>query len=392
MKPEKIYRFKALILLFLILFPASLWGGAGLRGFLPFFFQSHRLYVNRLCYPSESLQAAIGGEKLLSTAEENYFVFELPLMVPPGSGITLSGCGPSFTLPLHADDLILGFVFFPDTCVTGKPVKIILSPTIPLSELAVTIDEKPAPLHRGKNNQRILYLLYPVLFSRSKSHVTVKAVSRDNQTVTQSFDISVRPGPYEKEEISLGAVFTGDDGLGDIRSYLLSYENKKVSRLLRKENLSSRRGYHDFELPLKGRVTSPFGRIRSYNGGRYAVYHKGLDIGGNPAGTAVFAPENGDVLCAEDFYARGMTVVLDHGLGVKSLFYHMDSLAVKPGDQIKKGALLGCVGTTGFSTGPHLHWEVRVNNIPADPVSFLQSKDSVRLSGFLLRYGEGLLY
>ncbi|RDI96282.1 M23 family peptidase [Meiothermus sp. QL-1] len=115
------------------------------------------------------------------------------------------------------------------------------------------------------------------------------------------------------------------------------------------------------------RITDPFGTRRSYDGGRTYSYHEGLDYG-VPEGTPVYAPAPGVVALAEVLFVRGGAVVLDHGAGVCSGYWHLSRLAVRPGQRVEAGALLGYSGNTGLSSGPHLHYEIRVFGVPTDPV------------------------
>lgn len=120
--------------------------------------------------------------------------------------------------------------------------------------------------------------------------------------------------------------------------------------------------------PLDGklRVTSPFGTRRAYNGGPPTGYHLGVDYGAS-AGTPVYGAASGRVALAEEFQVRGNTVVLDHGMGVYSAYFHMSSLEVEEGQGVAAGDLVGRVGSTGLSTGAHLHWELRVAGVAVDP-------------------------
>ncbi len=120
------------------------------------------------------------------------------------------------------------------------------------------------------------------------------------------------------------------------------------------------------EIPAPGETTAPFGEARSYNGGPVASWHGGVDLGA-AAGTPVGAVAAGRVVLAEKLTVQGNTVVIDHGLGLASAYYHMESLKVKVGDVVKQGQAVGLVGNTGLSTGPHLHWEMRVLGVPVDP-------------------------
>ncbi|RIK42470.1 MAG: M23 family peptidase [Chloroflexi bacterium] len=118
------------------------------------------------------------------------------------------------------------------------------------------------------------------------------------------------------------------------------------------------------------RTTSPFGTRRSYNGGPFNSYHAGQDFGA-PAGVTVTAPAAGIVALAEPLLVRGNAILLDHGHGVFTGYWHLSELRVAPGQQVAAGDLLGLVGNTGLSTGAHLHWEMRISGVAVDPMQFL---------------------
>lgn len=122
-------------------------------------------------------------------------------------------------------------------------------------------------------------------------------------------------------------------------------------------------------LPASGWITSYFGqRISPYLG--KLKMHEGLDVGA-PYGTHVNAPADGIVTFSGEKAGFGKFVQIDHGYGIETLFAHNQSLFVKAGQKVKRGALLSGVGNTGHSTGPHLHYEVRVNGIAVDPLYFI---------------------
>jgi len=114
-------------------------------------------------------------------------------------------------------------------------------------------------------------------------------------------------------------------------------------------------------------ISSPFGARRSYNGGPVNSYHEGCDFVA-PEETPVVAPAAGRVVLAEPLFVRGNAVIIDHGLGVHTGYWHLSSIAVKPGQWVKPGDVIGMVGTTGLSTGSHLHWELRVHGVPVNPL------------------------
>ena len=127
-----------------------------------------------------------------------------------------------------------------------------------------------------------------------------------------------------------------------------------------------------FQLPIDNflEISSPFGARRSYNGGPYRTYHEGVDFAAY-GGTPVLAPASGTVVVAEFLYVRGGAVIIDHGLGIYTGFYHMSSLAVAPDDLVQPSQIIGEVGTTGLSTGNHLHWDLLVDGVWVDAQAWL---------------------
>ncbi|MBX2860590.1 MAG: M23 family metallopeptidase [Vampirovibrio sp.] len=121
-----------------------------------------------------------------------------------------------------------------------------------------------------------------------------------------------------------------------------------------------------FQLPVPDCMNSRFGNLRLHNGKFTGNYHKGVDQR-SPQGRPIKAAASGTVKLVKKFRLHGGTVGLDHGQGVSSIYIHMSKFAVKPGDVVQKGQVIGYVGSTGFATGPHLHWGVYVNGMPVNP-------------------------
>ena len=121
-----------------------------------------------------------------------------------------------------------------------------------------------------------------------------------------------------------------------------------------------------FTMPCEGEISTMFGVGRSYNNQPVSSFHLGLDIAADQY-TKINAPAKGIIKLVVASPLRGLMVYVDHGLGVQSSFSHLDSVFVKAGDVVTRGTLLGTVGSSGASTGPHLHWEVSVWDIYTDP-------------------------
>jgi murein DD-endopeptidase MepM/ murein hydrolase activator NlpD len=122
--------------------------------------------------------------------------------------------------------------------------------------------------------------------------------------------------------------------------------------------------------PVEGMVTGSFGeRIDPFNG--EGAFHSGVDISCN-YGTAVIAPANGVVTFADFLGGYGRAVILDHGHGITTRYGHLANFAVISGQYVHRGDTIGYVGQSGRSTGPHLHYEVRINDTPVNPHKYLR--------------------
>jgi len=128
-------------------------------------------------------------------------------------------------------------------------------------------------------------------------------------------------------------------------------------------------GSGEFTLPLKGKITGSFGNKRVFND-EVCSQHRGIDIR-SPAGKRIGATNAGRVVLARDLYLSGGTVIIDHGIGLFSQYLHLSRITAKEGELIHKGEKVGHVGSTGRSSGPHLHWGVRIMSQYVDPFSIL---------------------
>ncbi|MFZ5916406.1 MAG: LysM peptidoglycan-binding domain-containing protein [Chloroflexota bacterium] len=182
--------------------------------------------------------------------------------------------------------------------------------------------------------------------------------------ITQGLQVSA--GQYPTDYITL------PPGKGDLLDpVLLQQEQEKLTAVFggyRGEKLWQGLLQAPVENP---RITSSFGSRRSYDGGPATSYHAGVDFGG-AEGTPVYAPAAGVVVLAEPLTVRGNAVIVDHGLGVFTGYWHLAGMAVEVGQSVVPGSLLGYIGNTGLSTGAHLHWELRIGNIAVDPMQWTE--------------------
>jgi murein DD-endopeptidase MepM/ murein hydrolase activator NlpD len=130
-----------------------------------------------------------------------------------------------------------------------------------------------------------------------------------------------------------------------------------------------------FIRPIPGEVTGPFGRGSIINEQPRSP-HSGVDLRGK-RGTPIKAMNHGRVVLSSDHFFTGLTLVIDHGGGIQSMYAHLDKILVKEGQMVTKGAVIGHVGSTGRATGPNLHLGVRVNGARVDPLGLTKISEQL---------------
>ncbi len=128
-------------------------------------------------------------------------------------------------------------------------------------------------------------------------------------------------------------------------------------------------GEGGFVFPSAGNARPSFGERRLFNNFHWST-HRGVDVG-SPFGSPVIASNSGKIVLARNLYYAGNAVIIDHGIGVFTFYCHLSKFSVQRGDFVRKGDIIGQVGSTGRVTGPHLHWAVMVAGKSVDPYSLL---------------------
>ena len=171
---------------------------------------------------------------------------------------------------------------------------------------------------------------------------------------------------HEKLQEKLAAIEAGLDRNEAHEGSLLSAKRSIEAEILKRTTLAS---VAVLGKSTKGYIWPLNGAITSYYGPRWGRMHTGLDIDGT-TGQPIVASNSGTVIMAAPYSGYGNCVIIDHG-GVQTLYAHMNSINVSQGQQVSQGEIVGTVGATGNVTGDHLHFEVRVNGSPVDPMSYL---------------------
>ena len=194
--------------------------------------------------------------------------------------------------------------------------------------------------------------LYPLVITAT--------TASDHQTAVTSH-VEIRPGHYNSEYILLSA-----DRQQLLDPALIAAEREKLEATW--SVFTTTRYWNGlFQVPVEQfiRISSPFGTRRAYGGGPMTSYHEGTDFA-LPAGTPVYAPADGVVSVAEPLAVRGNAIVIDHGWGVYTGYWHLSEFKVVPGQEVKQGDLIALSGNTGLSTGAHLHWDLRIRGLNVD--------------------------
>lgn len=201
-----------------------------------------------------------------------------------------------------------------------------------------------------------------VAFDEKPGRYAVKV--RDGFGREKKLWITVKKGLFETVRLTLpdGKVNVSPNDLAIVE------EENAVLRSLFLTN-SERRWEEPFRMPVEGAISTPFGVKRIMNG-TWTSVHRGIDIKGRE-GDEVKAANCGSVVLSRELFFGGKTVIIDHGQGIFTLYMHLSHTFVSVGDHVKKGDVIGFVGSTGRTTGPHLHFGVKVADISVNPVSLM---------------------
>ena len=232
------------------------------------------------------------------------------------------------------------------------------------SNPTVTVGEKTYPAFEIAPRQ---YRSFVPTTPLEKAGVRTIKISEDGQE--QNISVKVRDRKFPVQRITLPPGKAGVNAT--------EYELKRVKEL---KALQTPEKYWNsaFLVPNAGRTSTKYG-VRRYYNGEFAkdYYHRGQDYAGGE-GSRVIAPAAGRVALvgtvSQGFRVHGNVVGIDHGQGVVSIFMHLSRINVKEGDFVQAGQKIGAVGSTGASTGPHLHWGLYVNGQSVDPLPWKAQK------------------
>ncbi|SFV55549.1 Peptidase, M23/M37 family [hydrothermal vent metagenome] len=229
--------------------------------------------------------------------------------------------------------------------------------------------KNPVFVQKIKDNYWQALVGIPLLTKIGKKHLIIKDFS------TRTIDFEVVSHTYKSQYITLkGKKKKYVDPLKKHIKRII--KERKVLTQARKTFSASKKLSNNFILPVKGIISSPFGLKRFYNN-KPRNPHSGLDFAAK-LNTKIIAPMNGTIILTGHYFFNGKTVFIDHGQGLISAYIHMNKIKVKKGDYVKKGDIIGTVGKTGRSTGPHLHWGIYLNKTAINPYLLTNLKNDTK--------------
>ncbi|WP_175651136.1 peptidoglycan DD-metalloendopeptidase family protein [Pseudomonas sp. Marseille-P9899] len=253
-----------------------------------------------------------------SSAQASYITRQLNKPVP--GGVAVVDLGPS------AQPLTARF--------DGKPVLVVKEQDNWLAIVGIPLTQKPGAASLTQGSRTLNFNVGSKKYQ--EQHITLK-----NQR-------QVNPNPADLKRI--------DAELAEQLKAYRSFSPGTPSNLL-------------LDKPVSGPLSSRFGVRRFFNGEERNP-HSGLDFA-VPAGTPIKTPANGKVILTGNYFFNGNTVFVDHGQGFISMFCHLSKIDVKTGRVLSRGAVVGKVGSTGRATGPHMHWNISLNDARVDPAIFI---------------------
>lgn len=293
---------------------------------------SHLAYINNLTYPARLFP----GQRLRIPGEQPFYDL-------PGEWTNIEVAPDAIrqgdTVAIHVENLLEGT---PSGQLAGQDLHFAASEDGFVALVGVDAFSPAGryPIELSGSGERPWYPF--------KQEITIAGSSFPNQAITVPEELSglLDPSIRSTEDSFLSTIY---------RSYS---DEKKWDGV--------------FQVPVTDTVvTAPYGGGRSYNEGPISIFHTGTDFSGS-IGTPILAAADGTVVFNDELELRGNTVIVDHGWGVMTGYYHLSESLVESGQEIEKGQPIGTGGSTGLSTGPHLHWELRIMDVAVDGMRWTQ--------------------
>ena len=275
---------------------------------------------------------------------------------------------PGIEPPRLAQDLpenVSSFTIDPLILVEGRTGRIEIRTTEVVTLSGSFLDQELRIIERENGTRHSVFVGIPMFTEQAVYPLQLRLTGNDGASVPVDANLQVVAGGYGHQNIKI-----------DNNELLApAVEDQEIGLLVGLTNQFSaeKRWNESLSLPAAATMNAVFGILRSYNGSPYDRFHRGVDFAG-ASGTSVLAAGDGMVVLADMLHIRGNTIVIDHGWGLYTAYAHQSTLLVQPGEIVTSGQTIGTIGSTGRSTGPHLHWEVWLNGVNVDPMQWVQEQ------------------
>lgn len=288
-----------------------------------------------------------------------------PTVIYVGQQLIIPGISESPTAELDLPAPITDLQVRPLIFVEGETGLIEISTSIGSTISGTFLGRNLSIIPQENKTKHIIILGIP-MFTEADIYPVELSLSNDDGTQTSfAFNLRVVMGAYGTQNLNITEADLAAPAVQDNELNLLSNLTSAVTL--------NKYWNGPFSIPAAAAMNGPFGTRRSYNGGPVDTFHTGADFASAP-GTAILAAAPGKVVLADTLNIRGNTVVIDHGWGVYTLYAHQTTIKVALGDMVDTGQVIGTAGSTGRVTGPHLHWELWINGVPVNPLTWTQQE------------------
>jgi len=254
------------------------------------------------------------------------------------------------------------------TISNGKTAMITFEKEKNIEYKKLIADKKSYKIYQHPLDATKMYALLPINYYEKPSRKKVEVLySEDSKNKSKKLFLDIEDGKYKKEKIK-------------VQKSKVNPQGKEVKKRIAKEYAEAMKIYSTFSdeiqvsskfiAPMDSKITSSFGKARVYND-TLKGYHSGTDYRAK-VGTPIKASNDGVVVLAKDRFYAGGTVILDHGHGIYTCYYHLSKFNVKLGQRVNKADIIGLSGASGRVTGPHLHFSARVGGEQVDPLQLIE--------------------
>lgn len=273
-----------------------------------------------------------------------------------------------FVLVLFVSSLVSFSIELSDsTIANGKTALLEFSKDKDIEYDKIVVGKKKYKIYDNPLHKEKAYVLLPMSYYEKPSDKKVEIFYTENKDKKKRILIfRVKDGKYEKEKIKV------QSSKVNLKKEDKKRASKEYAEAMRIYRTSTKKSHisKEFIVPMKSKITSDFGKARVYNNSLKG-YHSGTDFRAK-IGTPIIASNDGVVVLAKDRFYSGNSVIIDHGQGIYSCYYHMSRFDVKKGSIVERGDSLGLSGDSGRVTGPHLHFSFRVGGEQVDPLQLIK--------------------